>query len=149
MRVLHFFKTYWPDTFGGVEHVIHAIATGLAGAGVETSVLSLSRSPAAADVLFDGHWAHKSKLLLEFASTGFSVTVFSRFRELARDADIIHYHFPWPFMDIVHLVTRPGKPCVVTYHSDIVRQKTLLRLYRPVMRAFLNSVDRIVATSPD
>jgi rhamnosyl/mannosyltransferase len=38
---------------------------------------------------------------------------------------------------------------VVTYHSDIVRQKTLLRLYRPVMRAFLNSVDRIVATSPD
>jgi len=68
---------------------------------------------------------------------------------LAREADIIHYHFPWPFMDIVHLASRLNKPSLVTYHSDIVRQATLLRFYRPVMHRFLRSVDAIVATSPN
>ena len=72
--------------------------------------------------------------------------------ELARRAarcDVVHYHFPWPFADLAHFVARTGKPCLVTYHSDIVRQRVLLRLYQPLMRCFLGSVDAIVATSPN
>ncbi|OCI91425.1 glycosyl transferase family 1 [Agrobacterium sp. 13-626] len=149
MRVLHFFKTYWPDTFGGVERTIHAIVKGTAKYGVESDVLSLSKTPLENSVEFDGHMAHKAKLDFEFASTGFSREVFGRFRELSRKADIIHYHFPWPVMDVVHLVTHSDKPTIVTYHSDIVKQKLLLKLYEPIMRRFLTSVDRIVATSPN
>jgi rhamnosyl/mannosyltransferase len=37
----------------------------------------------------------------------------------------------------------------VTYHSDIVRQKNLLKLYQPLKHRFLSSVDHIVATSPN
>ncbi len=149
MRVLHFFKTYWPDTFGGVERTIHSIAKGTLAYGVETQVLSLSREPKNNSLFFDGHWAHKAKLDFELASTGFSLSAFHRFSELANEADVIHYHFPWPFMDIVHFATRLNKPTVVTYHSDIVKQQTLLRLYRPLMRRFLKSVDQIVVTSPN
>ena len=68
---------------------------------------------------------------------------------LARKADVIHYHFPWPFMDIAHFMARVDKPSVVTYHSDIVRQKNLLRVYSPLKRRFLRSVDTIIATSPN
>lgn len=149
MRVLHFFKTYWPDTFGGVERTIHALAKGGVSHGIEADVLSLSRSPIENTRKFDGHMAYKAKLDLEFASTGFSREAFTRFRELSIRADVVHYHFPWPFMDIVHLLSPPGKPSVITYHSDIVKQKTLLRLYAPLMHRFLSSVDRIVATSPN
>jgi rhamnosyl/mannosyltransferase len=46
-------------------------------------------------------------------------------------------------------VARIRKPSVVTYHSDIVRQKHLLRLYQPLKHRFLQSVDTIVATSPN
>ncbi|MNJ50240.1 Glycogen synthase [compost metagenome] len=52
-------------------------------------------------------------------------------------------------MDLVHFATRIRKPTVVSYHSDIVKQKTLLKLYRPLMYRFLSSVDRIVASSPN
>ncbi len=149
MRVLHFFKTYWPDTFGGVERTIHAIAKGTAKYGIESDVLSLSKTPLESSVEFDGHMAYKAKLDFEFASTGFSREVFGRFRELSQKADIVHYHFPWPVMDIVHLTVPPGKPTVVTYHSDIVKQKVLLQFYKPLMFRFLNDVDRIVATSPN
>src|SRR4029079_14830215 len=52
-------------------------------------------------------------------------------------------------LDVVHFATRVSKPTVLTYHSDILRQRTLLKLYRPLMMRFLGSVDRIVATSPN
>jgi glycosyltransferase involved in cell wall biosynthesis len=147
MRVLHFFKTYWPDTFGGVERTIHAIAKGAAAHGVTSSVLSLSPNPGENSVLFDGHEARKAGLDFEFASTGFSRDVFAKFRQMSAQADIVHYHFPWPMMDVVHFAVKHHKPTVVTYHSDIVKQKMLLRLYRPLMMRFLGNVDRIVATS--
>jgi rhamnosyl/mannosyltransferase len=68
---------------------------------------------------------------------------------LAKKADVIHYHFPWPFMDVVHFATMVKKPTVVTYHSDIIRQKHLLKLYRPLKWKFLGDMSRIVATSPN
>ena len=77
------------------------------------------------------------------------MSAFLRFRQLAKEADIIHYHFPYPFADLLHFITRVDKPTVLTYHSDIVKQKYLLKLYQPLMNKFLGSVDRIVATSPN
>lgn len=149
MRVLHFYKTYYPDSMGGVEQVINQIAKGAAGLGVKTDVLSLSLDQVERTVEIDGHYAHKAKRNFQIASTAFSASAFLRFAQLARQADIIHYHFPWPFMDVVHFASRIKKPTLVTYHSDIVRQKTLLKLYRPLKNRFLASVDHIVATSPN
>ena len=149
MRVLHFFKTSFPDTMGGIEQVINQIARGANKLGVQTDVLSLTPDRVPRTIEIDGYLAHRARLDLQIASTGFSVSAFLRFSQLAKNADVIHYHFPWPFMDVVHFATRVKKPTVVTYHSDIIRQKYLLRLYRPLKNRFLASVDRIVATSPN
>lgn len=149
MRVLHFYKTSFPDTMGGVEQVIDQIARGVNKLGVKTDVLSLTRSRGPRTIDINGYSVHRARLDLQLASTGFSTAVFSHFSRLANMADVIHYHFPWPFMDVVHFATRVRKPSVVTYHSDIVRQRYLLKLYRPLKQKFLASVDRIVATSPN
>ena len=149
LRVLHFFKTYYPDSFGGIEQVIFQLCKGTARYGFTGEVLALSPHPHETPMDFSGHLVHQAKLDFQVASTGFSWSAFRKFAALARQADIIHLHYPWPFMDIVHFATRHGKPTVVTYHSDIVKQKMLLRLYRPLKNRFLGSVDRIVATSPN
>ncbi len=149
MRILQFYRTSFPDTMGGIEQVINQIARGANKLGVQTDVLSLTRDRAAPVLEIDGYHAHRSRLDLQIASTGFSVSVFKHFAQLAKQADVIHYHFPWPFMDLVHFAVRANKPALVTYHSDIIRQKYLLKLYRPLKRSFLGSVDRIVATSPN
>jgi len=134
---------------GGVEQVINQIARGSHKFGVTSEVLSLSPDQVARTIEIDGYLTHRARLDLQIASTGFSASAFLRFAQLARKADVIHYHFPWPFMDVVHFATRVNKPTVVTYHSDIIRQKYLLKLYRPLKNRFLASVDRIVATSPN
>lgn len=149
MRVLHFYKTYLPDTIGGIEQVIYQIARGTAKHGITTDVLSLSPNLVDRTVRIDGHLSHRARRSFQVASTAFSVSAFLRFYQLAQKADLIHYHFPWPFMDVVHFATRVRKPTVLTYHSDVIRQKRLLRLYRPLKHAFLGQMGRIVATSPN
>lgn len=149
MRVLHFYKTSFPDTMGGVEQVINQIARGANKLGVQTDVLSLTPDRVPRTIELDGYLAHRARLDIQIASTGFSASAFLRFAQLAKKADVIHYHFPWPFMDLVHFATRANKPTVLTYHSDIIRQKKLLKLYRPLQLKFLGAMDRIVATSPN
>ena len=149
MRVLHFYRTSFPDTMGGIEQVIYQIARGVTKLGLNVDVLSLTPDKDTRTIEIDGYSAHRAKLDFEVSSTGFSASAFLRFSQLAKQADVIHYHFPWPFMDVVHFATRVKKPTIVTYHSDIIRQEQLLRLYRPLKHLFLGSMDRIVATSPN
>jgi rhamnosyl/mannosyltransferase len=149
MRVLHFFKTSFPDTMGGIEQVINQIARGATQQGIDVDVLSLTPDLVPRIVEIDGYKAHRARLDFHVASTGFSISAFWRFAELAKKADVIHYHFPWPFMDVVHFATRVKKPAIVTYHSDIIRQKNLLKLYRPLKNRFLAGMSRIVASSPN
>ncbi|MBR0914908.1 glycosyltransferase family 4 protein [Bradyrhizobium japonicum] len=149
MRILHFYKTYFPDSYGGIEQFINQLARSSVLQGHDVDVLSLSRNAANDSIVFENHTAYRSRLAFEIASTGFSFSVIGRFASLARAADVVHYHFPWPFLDVVHFATRMSKPTVLTYHSDILRQRRLLKLYSPLMMRFLGSVDRIVATSPN
>ncbi|AMP16210.1 glycosyltransferase family 4 protein [Collimonas pratensis] len=149
MRVLHFYKTYQSESYGGIAQTIFQLCKCSSASGVESEVLTLSEAPEPAELMYHGHLVHRVKQDLQIASTGFSLSAIRRFAQLAEDFDLVHYHFPWPFMDLAHFVTRMNKPSVVTYHSDIVRYKVLLQLYRPLMHRFLSSVDAIVATSPN
>jgi rhamnosyl/mannosyltransferase len=149
LRVLHFYKTSFPDTRGGIEQVINQIARGCVKLGIRVDVLSLTANKDHRVIEVDGYLVHGARLDFQIASTSFSISAFWRFYQLAKQADIVHYHFPWPFMDIVHFATRICKPTIVTYHSDIIRQVHLNKLYRPLKRKFLGSMDRIVATSPN
>ena len=149
MNILHVYKTSMPDSIGGVESFIDTLCKEDCRLGVKNTVLSLSKTPNPDPIHLDGYTVHQAKQNLFVGSTGFSLSAFGQFKKLANKADIIHYHFPNPFADMLHLAYSPKKPSIVTYHSDIIRQKYLLHVYGPLKKRFLNSVDNIVATSPN
>ncbi len=149
MRVLHLYKTSLTESIGGVEQVIDQIARGTTLLGVENVVLALSNTPSSCPSYFHGYKIFTAKRNFEIASNGFSWQAVGLFKKLAKNADVIHHHFPWPFGDLIHQMAYPKKPTIVTYHSDIIRQKLLLKLYDPLKIHFLRSVDKIVATSPN
>ena len=132
---------------GGVEQFIFQLARGGRSYGVESTVLSLSRNADDKVIQMDGHKAYRAKTDFELASTPFSISSFRKFASLAKEADVIHYQFPFPFMDLVHFATHVKKPTVVSYQSDIIRQKNLLKIYSQLRNKFLASIDRIVTTS--
>ena len=149
MRVLHFFKTYYPDTTGGIEQVIFQLCQGGRAFDIESQVLTISQNPYPARVQVADHLVTRAKENLTLASTGLSMHVFGLFKKMAAEADVVHFHFPWPLMDLVHFATAHGRPTVLSYHSDVVKQRTLLKLYGPLMGRFLRSMDRIVVASPN
>ncbi|HJW56692.1 MAG TPA: glycosyltransferase family 4 protein [Burkholderiaceae bacterium] len=150
MRVLHVFKTYYPDSYGGVEQVIRQLSAATTQMGVSNRIFTLSREAAVAPLLHDGATTIiRAQTNLELASTPMSYRALSVFRAEARQADLIHYHYPWPFGDLLHLLGGQSRPAVLTYHSDIVRQRLLMPLYRPVMRLFFARLRAIVPTSPN
>lgn len=147
MRILHFYKRAMPYSIGGAERIVHELASGAAACGHHVDVIALGDTAETRDV--DGYTAHCCPTLFEAASTPVSLSAARTFQTLARSADVINYHYPWPFMDVVHFLSGANKPSVVTYHSDIVRQRLAGMLYAPLRYAFLKSVDVIVATSPN
>lgn len=149
IKVLHFYKTSLLSTKGGGEVFLDTLCKSTADHGIDNTVLSLADHPAPDPIALPKYKIVQARQDLFLASTGFSLAAFSKLRQLAKEADIVHYHFPNPFADVLHLLCGIRKPTVVTYHSDIIKQKYLLYLYRPLMRKFLGSVDAIVATSPN
>jgi rhamnosyl/mannosyltransferase len=150
MRVLHVFKTYYPDSYGGVEQVIRQLSTAATRMGVANEVFALSRQAHIAPLLHDGAIVIRRALThIDVASTPMSLSAFGKFREAVRHADLVHYHYPWPFGDLLHLVAGSSKPAVLTYHSDVVRQRLLMPLYSPLMHRFFSRLAVIVPTSPN
>ncbi len=149
LNVLHVFKVYLPENVTGIPRVIWELATSLHDAGVRSTVLATGAPRSASPITVDGHVVYLSPRQLKVASTDIALGISRPFRELSKHADIVHYHFPWPVLDVLDLLARPACPTVLTYHADIVGQRLLLPLYRPLMHRLLESVDSIVATSPN
>ena len=70
-------------------------------------------------------------------------------RELASGrCNLLHLHAPNPLGDIAGLLCAGKAPLVMSWHSDVVRQRKLLRLYGPVQRRIIDRADRIVVATP-
>ncbi len=85
-----------------------------------------------------------------FASVTMSPGVLPIIRSELRSGrcNLLHLHAPNPWGDIAALLCSRDIPVVMTWHSDVVRQRLLLKAYRPVQRATLRRADRIVVFTP-
>lgn len=148
IRVLHVYKTYYPDSFGGIEQAIRHMANGGLKYGVEATVFAPSVNPAASSFDFESHKVMQARTDFTISSTPFSASAISLLNEVKTSFDIVHFHLPNPFGDLLKIFPLGGIPSVATYHSDIIRQKLLKYVYSPIQKKFLDSVNCIVCTSP-
>jgi glycosyltransferase involved in cell wall biosynthesis len=146
LRILHIYKDYYP-VLGGMENHIGLLARGTAARGLEPTVLVTSPTHRTEIVEMDGVKVIKAGRLATVASTPISPALFSWVRRL--EADITHLHFPYPWGELAHLLFGRSRKTVITYQSDVIRQRNLLKLYSPFLRRVLTRADRIIATSPN
>jgi len=65
------------------------------------------------------------------------------------EADIIHLHWPNPTAVLSYLASKcPGR-LVITYHSDVTRQRLLGALFEPFLHSLLRRSSAILITSPN
>jgi glycosyltransferase involved in cell wall biosynthesis len=146
LHVLQVHQSY-PPALGGIETHLRLLSEDLIRSGCAVTVLTCNRC-LRTDVERRGRLtiirlASPGKLL----SMNLGLSVFGWLQQLR--PDLIHIHDPYPLGDIAWLATSSRIPTVVTWHSDIVRQKRLLKLFYPLQQRFLSQVERIIATSRD
>lgn len=148
LKVLQVYKDYYPPVVGGVEGHINLLANGLKDRGIQVEVL-VSNTRAKLEIEnIDGIRVIKVPQLGRFASAPLNATLSTWVKRLGREADVIHFHFPNPTGEIASLLAGLKRKIVVTYHSDIIRQAKLAKVYSPFLRRFLENSEAIIATSP-
>jgi rhamnosyl/mannosyltransferase len=146
-RVLHVYKDYYPPVLGGIECTINLMARGVAEE-FDARVLVCAGRCTIGEEVVQGVRVTRVAEWGRFSSAPVSPAFVGALRRLAADADIIHLHHPNPTGDIALLLARPGKPLVMTYHSDIVRQRFSMVLFGPVQERTMRACRVIMPTSP-
>jgi len=147
MRVLYVYKDYYP-VLGGIENHVRLLAEGMQALGVATRVLVTNTGPRTVQKTINGVPVVKAARLLHFSSTPISLMLFPWLRRLEADADIAHLHFPYPPSELGQLFLGRSHRFVLTYHSDIVKQRVLLKLYRPFLWRVLGAANLISVSNP-
>lgn len=144
MRILHVYKDYYP-VLGGIENHIRTLAESQAIRGHEVTVLVTNPGGGTWQERRAGVRIIRAPRLATVASTPISPAFPFILHRL--QTDITHLHFPYPVGELSQLLVGRNRPYVITYHSDVVRQQRILRLYRPFLWRVLRGASRILPTS--
>ncbi len=144
MTVVHIGKYYWPYQ-RGIETYLKLLCERLIEA-CELDVLVANTSRRTVCETINGVNVTRLGRLAEICSTSFCLQLPARLRRLR--PDIVHIHLPNPWAEWCYFAAGcPGR-LVVSFHSDIIRQKMLLQLHAPLHRRFLAKAARTIVATP-
>lgn len=144
MNVLQIGKYFHPAR-GGIENVLYNLVQGLRSR-CRLEVLCFNTVAETVTDHVDGVPVTRLAKWDQFFSMPFSPAMLGWLRH--RKYDVIHVHCPNPLAVLSWLWTRPAGRLVVSYHSDIVKQRFLQRIYGFFQRRFLRHADAVVVATP-
>ncbi len=144
MKILELGKFYSPER-GGIETLLKLWSEGFAKAGDDVRCVVANREFRTVREQLNGVSVIRLASLGMAMSTSLSPSyIFSPHRWRA---DIIHAHTPNPLADLAILAAPKDVPVVVSWHSDVIRQQAVMRLYAPIQRAMLRRADLVVVAT--
>jgi len=148
MRVLHAYKVYFPDSYGGIPQVIETL-TGLSRRGLDTSilvarVLGLGRRFRTAGAAVQAVGSLGTVLSMPIAPT-YPFVLARR----AREVDVVVCHAPFPLADLGIMLFFPRRTAlVVHWHAEVIGRPLLWALLSPLIRRTLGRADLVVVSDP-
>lgn len=145
-RILVTGKAYAPH-IGGIETVMQQVAEGLRGKACVSVLTCRDDFGTAQKERIQNVRVYRSGSLGTFASCPLSLPYLADFRRKVMLADVVELHLPFPLADLACILSGYKGRVVVAWHSDVVRQKTLLRFYKPIMKKLLKRADAIIVAT--
>lgn len=146
LRILQVNKAYYPH-IGGIESLVRVFSREMLDRA-DVQVLVCQEKGKGTDKVVEGVPVHYASSLGTFFSCPLSFSFFRRFRQMAKQADVVEIHMPFPLADLACLLSGYRGAVVAAWHSDVVRQKKLMLVYKPILQRFLKRVDCIIAATP-
>lgn len=148
IKVLQICKLYYP-WIGGVEKVVQDIAEGLQGK-IHIEVLACEPKGRGKSLCVNGVRVTYASSFGIYWSMPVSITFPFLLAWKSKKFDILHFHLPFPLGDLSYLLMGSRQPKVlVTYYSDIVKQKKIMKFYKPFLHAFLKRANKILVPAPN
>lgn len=148
LRILEVNKAYYPH-IGGIESLIKQYSEELStfpDTSVQVLVCRDDKGKGSVEVI-DGVTVTRANSFGTYFSCPVSFDFIRKFRKMAKDADVIEIHVPFPLADVALMLSGFKGKVVVAWHSDVVKQKKLLTFYKPFMRYLLKRADKIVVAT--
>ena len=142
IKVLQVNKLYYPE-IGGIEKTLQQLAEGL-NDKTDMKVLVCQKKGKGCQETINGVKVYRAGSMGVIASVPISFSFIWKFRQLAKDRDVVHLHMPFPLGDLACLLSGYKGKVVVYWHSDVVKQKRWMYLYKPIMKMFLKRVDLVL-----
>lgn len=148
MRILQIGKSY--PLVGGVEKVMYDIMTGLSESGVYCDMLCATTKGAKPGIVRLNEFGqlYSVPTWFKLAATMISPSLVFRLRKIRYQYDIIHIHHPDPMAALALLFSGFRGKVILHWHSDIMKQKVLLKFYLPLQKWLIRRADFIVGTTP-
>ncbi|MBU6332879.1 MAG: glycosyltransferase [Chloroflexi bacterium] len=145
MRIVHLYKAY-PPVFGGIEQHLRDLCEGLAARGHQVTALTVAPGRRTRITDRGGVRLITAAGLATLASTPLSLMQLWWARRLS--ADVVHLQMPYPPGDLAARLVAGAPALVVSYQSDVVRQRRLLAWYRPLLEQTLQRARGIMVSNP-
>lgn len=143
LKVLEVNKAYFPHV-GGIETLVKQYSEELGQFNVQVRTLVCCENQGGTiRERVNGIPVIRAASLGTYFSCPLSVQFIKQFRRMSRKADVIHIHMPFPLADFAMLLSGYKGKVALSWHSDIVKQKKLLTLYKPLLKYLLNRADVI------
>ena len=149
MRILQLGR-FWNDQYGDIERHVALLSGQLAAEGVDVVTLVAARGLNGSDTMLDGYRLVQAPSFGTVAGVALSPALVRKAIALHREEnfDIVHLHLPDPLSHLASLLLPAGIKRVITWHSDIVRQKGWLPFYLPALRRLASRADAMVTATP-
>lgn len=142
-RILQIGKFY-PPHHGGMEAHLELLCRHLR-ARFDVHVVVSNEGPSAASEVRDGIPVRRLPRPFSITSAPVNTGLASAIRDVR--PDLVHLHLPHPGAVLGLLPSGYRGPLVVTYHSDVVRQRLMGAIFQPLLDACLNRASAILVTS--
>lgn len=144
--VLHIFKIYYPDLFGGTLTVIRDICASLKDA-FASAVLVCSQSAERREIVVNDVPVERVRSFGNVLSLPAAPAYPWRLWQTIAKHDLLALHAPFPLADIVFALGFGRKrPLVVHWHADIVSHAGLRWFIEPLMRRTLRQAKAIIVS---
>ncbi len=148
MKILQLGKFY--PIQGGVEKVMYDLLCGFSKfSDIECDMMCVAATPQPyKQVISNKASLYCAKLNKKLFATMLSFELIKKLRIQCNDYDIIHIHHPDPMAAIALKLSGYRGQVVLHWHSDILKQKILFKLYRPLQNWLINRANIVVGTTP-
>ncbi|HVE89172.1 MAG TPA: glycosyltransferase [Burkholderiaceae bacterium] len=147
MKVLHLGK--FDGDVGGIERHLRAL---LRAMPPEVEVLNLVANDHGTTDSHrrNGYGTVRVASFGSLASVALAPSLPAVARRLHRQEqfDIVHLHFPDPLGQLTAMTLPRSVRRVISWHSDIIKQKFALGFYAPLMRRFVREADALIGATP-